>query len=143
MASYNHVVLMGNLTRDPQVRTLGSGTAVVDLGLAANEKYRNREGQQVERTCFVDVVAWGRQAETCRDYLTKGSSVLVEGRLQFDQWEKDGEKRSRLRVRAERVHFIGRTRGSGAGRGGEHAAAPAPGPTAAALPEPAADESPF
>ena len=109
MTGYNRVVLVGNLTRDPQVRQTPAGTSVADLGLAASERYRNKEGEQVETTCFVDIVAWGRQAETCGQYLSKGSPVLVEGRLQLDRWEtEDGQKRSRIRVRADRVRFMGR-----------------------------------
>ena len=111
MASYNRVVLMGNLTRDPQVRQIPSGTSVADLGLATNEVFKNRDGEQVERTCFVDIVAWGRQAESCGQYLTKGAPVLVEGRLQLDQWEnEEGQKRSKMRVRADRVQFLSRPR---------------------------------
>ena len=107
MASLNYVVLAGNLTRDPMVRSTPSGTAVADLGLAVSDKYKNKAGELVETTCFVDIVAWGRQAEICQQYLHKGSPVLVEGRLQLDQWEsKEGEKRSKLRVRADRVQFL-------------------------------------
>jgi single-strand DNA-binding protein len=109
MGSMNHVFLMGNLTRDPQSRQTTSGTAVTDLGLAVSESYKNKEGTQVESVCFVDVVTWGRQAETCTQYLKKGSPVLVEGRLQLDQWQTEsGEKRSKLRVRALRVQFMGK-----------------------------------
>ena len=108
MASYNRVLLMGNLTRNPELRYTPSGTAVTDLGLAVNENFKNKAGEVVEQTCFVDVVVWGRQAETASEYLHKGSSVFVEGRLQLDQWENpQGEKRSKLRVRADRVQFLG------------------------------------
>ena len=107
MSSYNRVVLMGNLTRDPELRQTPSGRSVADIGLATNETYKNQSGETVEKTCFVDIVAWGKQAETCSQYLTKGRSVLVEGRLQLDQWEnKNGEKRSRLRVLADRIQFL-------------------------------------
>lgn len=107
MASYNRVVLMGNLTRDVDLRRTSGGTPVADLGLAVNERFRNKEGEQVESTCFVDVVVWQRLAEVCGEYLHKGSPVMVEGRLQLDQWKTDdGERRSRLRVRAERVAFL-------------------------------------
>ena len=120
MASMNRVFLAGNLTRDPVLRKTSSGTAVADLGLAVTETYNNKEGQQVESTCFADVVVWGRQAETCQEYLGKGSPVLVEGRLETDSWQTDkGEKRSRLQIRADRVQFLGRPRNS---------AAPASGP---------------
>jgi single-strand DNA-binding protein len=108
MASYNRVLLMGNLTRNPEIRYTPSGTAVADLGLAVNENFKNKAGETVEQTCFVDVVVWGRQAETAAEYLHKGSPVFVEGRLQLDQWEsQEGEKRSKLRVRADRVQFLG------------------------------------
>ncbi|MCK5676647.1 MAG: single-stranded DNA-binding protein [Verrucomicrobia bacterium] len=144
MASYNKVLLMGNLTRNPEIRYTPSGTAVADLGLAVNETFKNKAGETVERTCFVDVVVWGRQAETAAEYLHKGSPVFVEGRLQLDQWEnQQGEKRSKLRVRADRVQFLGSP-----GKGAEYAAAPdaaAPPadhtpPTAAPAPEVADDD---
>jgi len=116
MARYNRVILMGNLTREPQLRKIDSGVAVADLGLATSETYKNRSGEQVESVCFVDVVAWGRQAETCAEYLTKGSAVFVEGKLQFDQWlAQDGGKRSKLRVRAHRIQFLGSRRNAAAG----------------------------
>ncbi|MBN1673258.1 MAG: single-stranded DNA-binding protein [Kiritimatiellae bacterium] len=115
MANLNHVVLAGNLTRDPEVRQLPSGTSVADMGLAVTERFKKQSGEMGESVCFVDVVAWGRQAETCGQYLSKGSPILVEGRLQFDQWEsKQGEKRSKLRVRADRVQFLGSPRRDGA-----------------------------
>ena len=111
MASFNRVILLGNLTRNPELRYTPSNTAVVDLGLAVNDSYKNQAGEVVERPCFVDVVVWGRQAETAAEYLRKGSPVLVEGRLQLDQWEnQQGEKRSKLRVRADRVQFLGGAR---------------------------------
>jgi len=107
MASYNRVMLMGNLTHNPEIRYTPSGTAVADLRMAMNESYKNKAGETVESTCYVDVVVWGRQAETSSEYLHKGSPVFVEGRLQLDQWEnQQGEKRSKLRVRADRVQFL-------------------------------------
>ena len=112
MASLNRVFLMGNLTRDPEVRYAPSGDAVGDLQMAVNRKYKSRDGQDREETCFVGVVVWGRQAETCAEYLRKGSPLLVEGRLQYDQWEKEGQKFSRLRVRASRVQFMGSPKGA-------------------------------
>ncbi len=109
MTSINHVILMGNLTRDPELRKIPSGTAVADIGLAVSDQYKDKEGKTVERPLFIEVVTWGRQAETCAEYLRKGRPVAVEGRLQLDQWETDqGEKRSKLRVRAHRVQFLGR-----------------------------------
>ena len=111
MPSLNKVFLMGNLTRDPEVRYTPKGTAVTDLSIAINTVYRTQEGDEKEEVTYVDIVTWGRQAETCGQYLTKGAPILVEGRLQLDQWEdKDGQKKSRLRVRAERVQFLGKPR---------------------------------
>ena len=111
MTGLNHVVLMGNLTRDPQLRHIPSGTSVADLGLATNEHYRNNNGEITETTCFVDVVTWGKQAESCNKYLRKGSPVFVEGKLQLDQWKTDdGKVRSRLRVKADRVRFLSRNK---------------------------------
>ena len=109
MSSMNRVFLAGNLTRDPALKQTGSGMAVADLGVAVNETYKNRDGESVERVCFADVVVWGRQAETCDQYLTKGAAVLVEGRLQLDRWETpEGQPRSKMKVIANRVQFIGR-----------------------------------
>ena len=111
MGAMNRVFLMGNLTRDPALRRTPTGAAVSDIGLAVSEKYRNKAGELVETTCFADIVVWGRQAEACGQYLTKGAPVVVEGRLQLDQWQTPaGEKRSRLRVRADRVQFLARRR---------------------------------
>ena len=129
MGSFNRVMLMGSLTRNPELKYTPSGSAVADLGLAVNESFKNKAGETVEQTCFVDVVVWGRQAETATEYLQKGSPVFVEGRLQFDQWEsQQGEKRSKLRVRAERVQFLSAGGGSGstASDTGGGSAGPAP-----------------
>ena len=113
MASLNRVFLAGNLTRDPEVRYTPSGAAVADLRLASTRIYTT-DGQRKEETCFIDVVVWGKPAEACREYLSKGSPLLVEGILQFDQWQTEsGEKRSRHRVRADRVQFLGRPRATG------------------------------
>ncbi|NKB23259.1 MAG: single-stranded DNA-binding protein [Kiritimatiellae bacterium] len=114
MGSMNKVFLIGNLTRDPELRYTPSRTVVSDLGLAISENYKNKEGEQVESTCFVDIVLWRRQAEVCQKYLSKGLPVMIEGRLQLDRWETDqGEKHSRLRVRANRVQFLGQPRNLG------------------------------
>ena len=109
MASFNKVILMGNLTRDPEVRQAPSGAKVADLGLAVSETWRDKAtGQSKEVTCFVDVVVWDKLAELCQQYLAKGRPVLVEGRLQMDEWKnQQGEKRSKLRVRADTVKFLG------------------------------------
>ena len=141
MASFNRVMLMGNLTRNPELKYTPSGSAVADLGLAVNESFKNKAGETIEQTCFVDVVVWGRQAETATEYLQKGSPVFVEGRLQFDQWEsQQGEKRSKLRVRAERVQFLS------AGGGGSNAASDPGGVSAGPAPivqPPSDDDVPF
>jgi single-strand DNA-binding protein len=110
VANLNKVFLAGNLTRDPEVRYAPSGDAVGDLHMAVNRRYRTRDGQEKEETCFIGIVVWGRQAETCAEYLHKGSPILVEGRLQFEQWERDGQKNTRIRVRADRVQFLGSPR---------------------------------
>lgn len=128
MASMNHVFLIGNLTRDPEVRFLPSQTAVGDLRLAVNEKFRTRQGEETERVCYVDVTVWEKQAEVCQRYLSKGSPVLIEGKLELDEWvNKEGEKRSKLKVRAMRVQFLGSPRNAEFKDGGgapERAAAP-------------------
>jgi single-strand DNA-binding protein len=116
MASYNRVILVGNLTRDPELRYIATGTAVTDLGLAVNDRRKNANGEWIEETTFVDVTLWGRQAETASEYLTKGSPLLIEGRLKFDTWEtSDGQKRSKLRVVGERMQMLGGRPGGGAG----------------------------
>lgn len=107
MPSLNKVMLIGNLTRDPEMKTTPKGTAVGELSLAINETYKTQDGQDKETTTFVEVVTWGRLAENCQQYLAKGRPVFVEGKLQLDQWEsKEGEKRSKMRVRAETVQFL-------------------------------------
>ena len=110
MASFNKVILMGNLTRDPEVRFTPSGTAVTELGLAVNRVWFDKQSnQKKEETTFVDVTLWGRTAEVAGEYLTKGRSVMVEGRLQLDQWEdqQSGQKRSKLKVVGENLVMTG------------------------------------
>jgi len=116
MASYNRVILVGNLTRDPELRYIPSGTAVSDVGLAVNDRVKRGE-QWVDEATFVDVTLWGRTAEIANEYLSKGSPVLIEGRLKLDRWEKDGQKHSKLRVVGERLQMLG-SRGEGGGSGG-------------------------
>ena len=117
MASYNKVIIVGNLTRDPELKNTTGGTSVADLGIAINDNYKNKAGETVEQTTFVDVVVWGRQAETANEFLSKGSSVLIEGKLQLDQWDaEDGSKRSKMRVRADRVQFLSTKSQSTGGR---------------------------
>jgi len=129
MASFNKVILMGNLTRDPDVRVTGAtGMRVARIGLAVNERRRDRNGQSVDYPVFVDVDAWDKLAELCGQYLTKGSSILVEGRLQMDTWEKDGVKHQKLKVRASTIKFLprGDRLNGGAQRASEPVAAEAP-----------------
>jgi len=107
MANFNKVLLMGNLTRDPQLSYLPSQTAVVDFGLAVNRRWKSREGEDREETCFIDCRAFGRQAENINKYLGKGRALFVEGRLTFDSWTaQDGTKRSRHRVTVENFQFL-------------------------------------
>lgn len=118
MASFNRVILIGNLTRDVDLKYTASGTAVAEIGLAVNDRRKDASGNWVDETTFVDVTLWGRQAEVAGEYLAKGSSVLIEGRLKLDQWEKDGQKRSKLRVVAENMRMLG---GKGQTAGGDEA----------------------
>lgn len=117
MASYNRVVLMGNLTRDIELKYTPSGMAVTDIGLAVNDRRKNASGEWIEETTFVDVTLWGRTAEVASEYLSKGSSMFIEGRLKLDSWEdkQSGQKRSKLRVVCERMQMLG---GKGGGGGG-------------------------
>jgi single-strand DNA-binding protein len=125
MASYNRVVLLGNLTRDPELRYLQSGMAVVDLGLAVNDRRKNATGEWIEEATFVDITLWGRTAEIAGEYLSKGSPVLIEGRLKLDAWEtQDGQKRSKLKVVGERMQLLG-SRGEGGPPPGRPARPPA------------------
>jgi single-strand DNA-binding protein len=108
MANFNKVLLMGNLTRDPQLSYLPSQTAVVDFGLAVNRRWTGQDGSQREDTCFVDCRAFGKQAETFNKYMSKGKPVFIEGRLTYDTWTaQDGSKKSRLRVTVENFQFLG------------------------------------
>jgi single-strand DNA-binding protein len=107
MASFNSVTLMGNLTRDPDLRYTSGGSPVCSFGLAINHKYTSN-GEKKEEVTFVDITVWGRVAENCNEYLSKGSSVILGGRLQLDSWQTDdGQKRSKLRVVANIVQFLG------------------------------------
>lgn len=115
MANFNRVFLMGNLTRDPELRYLTSGTAVANLRMAINKKYRAQNGEMKEEVCFVTVVVWAKQAENCSQYLSKGGAIFVEGSLQTRSWEtEDGQKRSVMEVRADRVQFLNRSPNAGA-----------------------------
>ncbi|WP_322278987.1 single-stranded DNA-binding protein [Prosthecobacter sp.] len=150
MASYNKVMLIGNLTRDPEVRYTPKGSAVCDIGLAVNRVYTSDSGEKVEEVTFVDVVLWAKMAELAGKYLHKGRPVFIEGRLQMDSWEdkQTGQKRTRMRVVGEQMQFLGSPQGgdrapagggdeeggsSGGGGGGYNrpAARPAQRPAAA------------
>ncbi len=132
MPSYNKVLLMGNLTRDPELRYLPSNTAVVNIGLAINRQWRNQQGEQQEETTFVDCESFGRQAEVINQYLRKGRPVFIEGRLKLDQWQdKEGQNRSRMKVVIESFQFIdsrgdGEVRGGDSGGGAQPRSRPAP-----------------
>ena len=107
MASLNRVFLIGNLTRDPEMRYIPSGTPVTSFGLAINTTITRAGSEPREEVCFVRVVVWGKQAESCKQYLTKGRPVFIEGRLVYRSWEQEGKTRSTLEVRADRVQFLG------------------------------------
>ncbi|MDC0935382.1 single-stranded DNA-binding protein [Pirellulales bacterium] len=106
MATFNRVILLGNLTRDPELRFTAGRKAVSDVGLAVNDRIK-KDGAWVEETTFVDVTLWGRMAEVANEFLTKGSPVLIEGRLKYETWEKDGQKRSKLKVVCDRMQMLG------------------------------------
>jgi single-strand DNA-binding protein len=153
MASYNKVFLLGNLTRDPEVRYTPKGSAVADLGIAVNRQYTLDNGEKREEVTFVDVTLWGRQAEVAGEYLKKGRSVFIEGRLQLDTWDdkQSGQKRSKLKVIGEMMQMLGGRPGGGGGEEPEEGSrgrasgtgrSSAP-PKSAAPAEPDDDEIPF
>ena len=113
MASYNRVILLGNITRDIELKYIQSGTAVTEIGMAVNDRRKSPSGEWIDETTFVDVTLWGRTAEVASEYLGKGSPVLIEGRLKLDQWETDGQKRSKLRVVADKMQMLGGKGGGG------------------------------
>jgi single-strand DNA-binding protein len=117
MASFNKVVLVGNLTRVPELRHIPSGLAVTDIGLAVNDRRKSATGEWIEEVTFVDITVWGRWAEIVCEHATKGSQLLVEGRLKQDSWESEGQKRSKLKVIAERTMLLG-PKGGSRGSGG-------------------------
>src|SRR3989338_1145714 len=127
MGSLNRVLLIGNLTKDPELRYTPSGTPVANLRLAVNSMFKDQAGQLKEETCFVTIVVWSRQAELCNQYLKKGRSVFIEGRLLYRSWEAEGKTRSTMEVRADRVQFLGPPSG-----------APGPAPRDAGASEPPA-----
>ena len=156
MASFNKVILLGNLTRDPEVRYTPKGTAVADLGIAINRTYTAENGEKREEVTFVDVTFWGRTAENAGQYLKKGRPIFVEGRLQLDSWDdkQSGQKRTKLKVVGEILQFLGgRPGGAGEGEPDEHGSSgghagggrttSAPPPRAPRPGEPDEDDIPF
>src|SRR3954470_3866044 len=151
MASFNKVILLGNLTRDPEVRYTPKGTAVTELGMAVNRVYTAENGEKREDTTFVDVTLWGRTAEIAGEYLKKGRPVFIEGRLQLDTWDDktSGQKRSKLKVVGEGLQLLGGRPGGGGGGGGDEeggsrsSSRPAPPPKASVPSAPDDDEIPF
>ena len=143
MASFNRVIVMGNLTKDPELKRNPSGTAVCTLRLAISESYRNKEGERIERPVYVDVVAWNQQAEFCNQYLAKGSPVLVEGRLQYDEWKTpENETRNKLRIVASRVQIVGGHSAPDAAQPAAQPARPAHAEGPASADAPADDDTP-
>src|SRR4030088_49274 len=155
MASFNKVILLGNLTRDPEVRYTPKGTAVTELGMAVNRVYTAENGEKREETTFVDVTLWGRTAEIAGEYLKKGRPVFIEGRLQLDTWDdkQSGQKRSKLKVVGEGLQLIGSrptggggesdegpSGGGGYSKGAGKSSSPPPKPAPS---EPDDDEIPF
>ena len=135
MANYNKVLMMGNLTRDPELKRTSSDMAVAQIGIAVNRRYKDKTGEMREETTFVDCEAWGRTAETMTKYLSKGKPVFIEGRLKLDQWQdKDGNNRSKLKIVIENFQFID-------SRGNQTSSPPAGGATVP--PTPADDDIPF
>src|SRR5437763_1116723 len=157
MASFNKVILLGNLTRDPEIRYIPKGSEVCDLGIAVNRQYTLENGERREEVTYVDVVLWARLAEIAAEYLKKGRPVFIEGRLQLDTWDdkQSGQKRSKLRVIGENMQMLGSRPGGGAGAGGgadagdedrparSTTAPPKAAAAAAVPPEPDEDEIPF
>ena len=152
MASLNKVMLIGNVTRDPEVKYTPKGSAVADLGLAINRSYTNQSGEKVEEVTYVDVELWGRLAEIAGEYAKKGRSIFIEGRLRIDSWEdkQSGQKRNRLKVVGEGLQLLGsRPGGQGGGVGADfEGEAPAskpsrPASTRPSPSEPADDDIPF
>lgn len=156
MPNVNKVILIGNLTRDPEIKYTPKGTAIAELGLAINRVYTPEGGEKREETTFIDVTLWGRQAEVANEYAKKGRPIYIEGRLQLDTWEDktSGQKRSKLKVVGENIQLLGSREGGGGGggggsRGGEDEAPPQrprPGSGSAPRPpvsEPEDDDIPF
>ena len=144
MASFNKVILLGNLTRDPEVRYTPKGTAVTELGMAVNRVYTAENGEKREETTFVDITLWGRTAEIAGEYLKKGRPVFIEGRLQLDTWDdkQSGQKRSKLKVVGEGLQLIGSRPGGSSGGGGDDESSGAPRSSKSTPPPKAAPSAP-
>ena len=140
MANFNKVLLMGNLTRDPEVRYTPKGTAIATLGLAVNRTWSTETGEKKEEVTFVDVDVWGRQAETIGQYMSKGRPIFIEGRLKLDQWDdkESGQKRSKLKVVCENFQFIGAPKGGAEVSDQPPTVRPAVRPVTKTAPKPAA-----
>lgn len=146
MASFNKVILIGNLTRDPEARTTPKGTAISSFSLAMNRRYKTENGEDRDETTFIDCESYGKQAELITKYLSKGRPLMVEGRLKLDTWEKNGEKRSRVKVVVENFQFMGSREDSAkegsATEAGDYEAV-SPKATKSAAPTGSDDEVPF
>jgi single-strand DNA-binding protein len=140
MASFTKVILIGNLTRDPELKYTPKGTAACQIGMAVNRKWRNEQGQDQEEVTFLDVQSWGKQAEAIAKFLRKGLPLFVEGRLKLEEWEKDGKKQSKLRVVLESFQFLGGAKQEGAQAPKAASTAPAASTDGS---EPEADDIPF
>jgi single-strand DNA-binding protein len=139
MASFNRVILLGNLTRDVELKYLASGTAVAEVGLAVNDRRKDKAGNWIDEVTFVDVTLWARTAEVASEFCHKGSQVLIEGRLKLEQWETDGQKRSKLKVMGEQLKMVG---GKGGGEPRQERSRPESRPTQSQE-TPFDDEIPF
>ncbi|MBI2094065.1 MAG: single-stranded DNA-binding protein [Candidatus Omnitrophica bacterium] len=135
MVNLNRVLLIGNLTKDPELRYTPAGTPVANLRLAVNSIYKDQAGQKKEDTCFVTIVVWSKQAELCNQYLKKGRSIFVEGRLIYRSWEAEGKTRSTMEVRADRVQFLGGPAGSSTSGSSSQARAESPATAQTGSPE--------
>ena len=144
MANLNKVMLIGNLTRDPELRVTPKGTAICQFSLAVNRKFKDESGGEREEVTYIDIEAWSKQGETIAKYVTKGRPLFVEGRLKLDQWEDKTtkEKRSRMKVVLENFQFLGGGRSEGGAPGGEGGEARTYAPRAGAAPKPAAPAAP-
>ena len=142
MVSLNRVLLIGNLTKDPELRYTPSGTPVANLRMAVNSSFKGQDGQRKEETCFVTIVVWSKQAELCNQYLKKGRSIFVEGRLIYRSWEAEGKTRSTMEVRADRVQFLGGPGAPGAAQAGGPGAAREEAGTSPRTEEPEAETVP-